>query len=77
MAVMVPAKRQVEIKPSHVEAKGRSWQRGEKKGGQCGNAQTSADLSHDTLKDWARQIVAHVAVGVKEPLVRPRIYGHG
>jgi hypothetical protein len=45
--VMVPDKRQVKIKPSQVEAKGRGWQRGENNGGECGNAQNSADLSHD------------------------------
>jgi hypothetical protein len=35
--VMVSDKRQVEIKPSQVEAKGRGWQGGENNGGECGN----------------------------------------
>jgi hypothetical protein len=46
---MVSSKRQVDIEPSQVDAKGRGWQRGENKGGECGNAQNSAGLSHDLI----------------------------
>jgi hypothetical protein len=45
--IMVPEKRQTEMKRSEVYAKGRGRQRRENNGGEYGNPQTSADLSHD------------------------------
>jgi hypothetical protein len=47
MTVVVPDKRHVEIKPPQVDAKRRGSQRAENNGGECGNPENSADLSHD------------------------------
>jgi hypothetical protein len=47
MMVMVPDKRHVEIKWSQVDAKRRGWQRRENNGGEYGDPNNCADLSHD------------------------------
>src|SRR5262249_21950991 len=45
--IMVPDKRQAEMKRSQMEPKGRGWRGGENNGRECGNPKNSADLSHD------------------------------
>jgi hypothetical protein len=47
VVVMVPDKRQTEMKRSQAEAKGRGWWMRENNSGEYGNPKNSADLSHD------------------------------
>jgi hypothetical protein len=47
VVIMMPDKRQTEMKRSEAEAKARGRQRGKTNSGECGNPQNSADLSHD------------------------------